>query len=130
METQDSHLHMKHNQSSYRTYEEWKLYSPPFYDVNKDSSYRTYEEWKRDSWKHGFVFVKGSYRTYEEWKHERVIERFKDILCSYRTYEEWKLYLVIYLLTASLFVLTVPMRNGNDGYVKKLGQFIRFLPYL
>mgnify|MGYP001367771170 FL=1 len=28
---------------------------------------------------------------------------------------------------AGTFVLTVPMRNGNDVYVKKLGQFIRVL---
>ena len=34
---------------------------------------------------------------------------------------------IINLLLYLFRVLTVPMRNGNDVYVKKLGQFIRVL---
>ena len=50
--------------------------------------------------------------------------------CSYRTYEEWKLN-VIPIASKELYVLTVPMRNGNWDRVKSdVVGFVEFLPYL
>jgi len=54
------------------------------------SSYRTYEEWKLFAVKLVTAFLIGSYRTYEEWKHHAVPNVFGTRFSSYRTYEEWK----------------------------------------
>jgi len=56
---------------------------------------------------------KGSYRTYEEWKrHSRTFQN-SIIIGSYRTYEEWKHFSIIVCNSVRIWVLTVPMRNGN-----------------
>ena len=87
--------------------------SPPFYDVDKDnSSYRTYEEWKL-AWQHLLlVRLSRSYRTYEEWKLFLPSPILIDEPRSYRTYEEWKRMERI-TWKELMQVLTVPMRNGN-----------------
>ncbi len=77
-----------------------------------------------------------SYRTYEEWKlrdlciflclHQAFLPylwgmetRYGELVChrdicrSYRTYEEWKQRGCNRTVTAAVWVLTVPMRNGN-----------------
>jgi len=41
-------------------------------------------------------------------------ERIRPIIGSYRTYEEWKLEYSTGATITSDWVLTVPMRNGND----------------
>ncbi len=95
---------------SYRTYEEWKLLHSHEHNGKYDSSYRTYEEWKLQE-RHTVHRLQGarSYRTYEEWKHNGKYEpTFKKEI-----------------------VLTVPMRNGNNGYGMVFQQVLRlFLPYL
>ena len=95
-------------QSSYRTYEEWKPDTQKIVTLNITSSYRTYEEWKPLTMKDDNVLNKGSYRTYEEWK------------------------LPIRIRTAIISkVLTVPMRNGNEVNNEKMKRKMgRFLPYL
>jgi len=40
--------HRKHEDSSYRTYEEWKPKSAASPETKMFSSYRTYEEWKQN----------------------------------------------------------------------------------
>ena len=92
-----------------------------------------------------------SYRTYEEWKPKRRRCRTDRHIRSYRTYEEWKL-IHFAVLLCEVFVLTVPMRNGNmrarrnirrlvssyrtyeewkqyDKYIAKY-DVLKFLPYL
>jgi len=59
-----------------------------------------------------FVVTSSSYRTYEEWKRSDHIEFFAWYTRSYRTYEEWK-HKHNWRFQSSLWVLTVPMRNGN-----------------
>ena len=59
-----------------------------------------------------------SYRTYEEWKLTLGLYLPQLLQSSYRTYEEWKPRDLHKVLNHELFVLTVPMRNGN----KKLKQ--------
>jgi len=56
-----------------------------------------------------------SYRTYEEWK--RFLQKVVHLTpkCSYRTYEEWKPSGLRNFRRGVLFVLTVPMRNGNSS---------------
>jgi len=72
------------------------------------SSYRTYEEWKPIVWGMGGAVFSSSYRTYEEWK------LIQDVYLFY-----------------SLYVLTVPMRNGNSVYAAFWSAFVvKFLPYL
>ena len=55
----------------------------------------------------------GSYRTYEEWKPASANLFSGLYACSYRTYEEWKLSKNRTVCGSVIFVLTVPMRNGN-----------------
>mgnify|MGYP001403174934 CR=1 FL=1 len=79
----------------------------------QESSYRTYEEWKLSMVLHqrmqGRVLtvpmrngnmgkyaipkshVLSSYRTYEEWKLLKMTRNIRGLTSSYRTYEEWKL---------------------------------------
>jgi len=57
------------DESSYRTYEEWKLHPMTLRWKIFERSYRTYEEWKLRSRKTVSLSAMGSYRTYEEWKH-------------------------------------------------------------
>jgi len=121
--------------SSYRTYEEWKLFPCWGWVKCWVSSYRTYEEWKHPlvslksfspsvltvpmrngntSWTIMFIEISfRSYRTYEEWKHTKTMIRqatdilFLPYLWGMETYGgEIMRYRVI-------IVLTVPMRNGN-----------------
>jgi len=119
---------------SYRTYEEWKLgvvggwrdewyvLTVPMRNGNILSLYLTHYRLsvltvpmrngnKMQSWSM-FLGNLSSYRTYEEWK-------LADPGCShihpnssYRTYEEWKL-MKVKSAILNLWVLTVPMRNGN-----------------
>jgi len=77
--------------SSYRTYEEWKLFVVIKYHCAQTSSYRTYEEWKPSMFtQFGEVGRLSSYRTYEEWKPKLLAEYEPYKVSSYRTYEEWK----------------------------------------
>jgi len=92
---------------SYRTYEEWKLYSSTPINLLALGSYRTYEEWKLGTIPSSVSSTSRSYRTYEEWKRTNVDEYF-----------EWWL------------VLTVPMRNGNFNSSNVSRIELLFLPYL
>jgi len=47
-----------------------------------------------------------------------IIAATDKMLGSYRTYEEWKLLFPIVVMSSLLWVLTVPMRNGNKKYNK------------
>jgi len=58
-----------------------------------------------------------SYRTYEEWKPVKAPTSPQENFCSYRTYEEWKQYCSNISSALTFFVLTVPMRNGNAGWL-------------
>jgi len=49
---------------------------------------------------------------------------------SYRTYEEWKHVLSQGTFSASIPVLTVPMRNGNSSFYPPSSELAEFLPYL
>jgi len=49
---------------------------------------------------------------------------------SYRTYEEWKHIPPVVIDTTWTTVLTVPMRNGNDGIIHAPFIVVVFLPYL
>jgi len=65
-----------------------------------------------------------SYRTYEEWKPDFEALYDDGTVGSYRTYEEWKLSQNSISNGRTIYVLTVPMRNGNffetlTGYVSK-----------
>jgi len=55
----------------------------------------------------------GSYRTYEEWKLLANAKLSYSMDGSYRTYEEWKLHNLL-RVSLCMYVLTVPMRNGNN----------------
>jgi len=120
---------------SYRTYEEWKhpkipvnlyisvLFLPYLWgmETNFDKlffhlfkrSYRTYEEWKLRNLSDVQAAFESSYRTYEEWKRRSGISTWKCNLSSYRTYEEWK-HRYSDVHGKREWVLTVPMRNGNN----------------
>jgi len=96
-----------------------------------DSSYRTYEEWKLDLLSNGTFSASSSYRTYEEWKHK--IDNIDNVgsYSSYRTYEEWKHILSLILSKSLIMVLTVPMRNGNQMDFLAIAIINKwFLPYL
>jgi len=55
----------------------------------------------------------------------------EDIARSYRTYEEWKPRDLHKVLNHELFVLTVPMRNGNNMQDAEGKAMVNaFLPYL
>ena len=71
-----------------------------------------------------------SYPTYEEWK-QRFISNFNSsILCSYPTYEEWKPRHVSKIIKL-IFVLILPMRNGNNVLWTFNPQMVeKFLSYL
>jgi len=64
---------------------------------SEESSYRTYEEWKHNNASNIIIASKSSYRTYEEWKQK--VRNYKSLIRyrSYRTYEEWKLSIMIHL---------------------------------
>ncbi len=116
------------------------------------SSYRTYEEWKLPEETNITMFENRSYRTYEEWKQYFNYLCLFNELRSYRTYEEWKQETVIISFTHTLtflpylwgmetasprtesdpleYVLTVPMRNGNQETQAQLAELVEFLPYL
>ena len=77
-----------------------------------ESSYRTYEEWKLENYTLFTLVIVRSYRTYEEWKQMQYVEKIRSTtvltvpmrngnlvlsgvdvvndVSSYRTYEEWK----------------------------------------
>jgi len=95
--------------SSYRTYEEWKLFTTSIsqWTPNRFLPYL----WGMETFHNLLVLSKlyRSYRTYEEWKHGE-----NELLT-------WKL----------LWVLTVPMRNGNPHRWKQYHHAtFSFLPYL
>jgi len=75
------------------------------------------------------VDVNGSYRTYEEWKLELSERTTKSFRSSYRTYEEWK-QRSRSEATPRRYVLTVPMRNGNNRVERQDIIGYQFLPYL
>ena len=78
---------------SYPTYEEWKLHNPFNRSDYSICSYPTYEEWKL---RNGDFVNTNLNRS------------------SYPTYEEWKPYILVcpnYFTI--IFVLILPMRNGN-----------------
>jgi len=78
-------------QSSYRTYEEWKL-TLTMKDDNVLNKFLPYL-WGMETLLRRFKMVieMSSYRTYEEWKLLSIIFMKHIYICSYRTYEEWKL---------------------------------------
>jgi len=138
--------------SSYRTYEEWKQYINQRFNMNikvltvpmrngnlealKEalprtiSSYRTYEEWKLSLLLLPLHLVLRSYRTYEEWKPCNSSASCSSSFSSYRTYEEWKHRWWCRACPHSVWVLTVPMRNGNDKLYPVSREGTKFLPYL
>jgi len=127
--------------SSYRTYEEWKLSNIIFTRLSTASSYRTYEEWKPVCGSKPYNLILRSYRTYEEWKQTHFVSvspwrfeflpylwgmetllfllLFLDNFRSYRTYEEWKHFFAPGHCL-KYWVLTVPMRNGNQQPSRQL----------
>ncbi len=74
METCDCQMCRVERESSYRTYEEWKLQLPQHSPEHDNRSYRTYEEWKLAYSITVDDQLSGSYRTYEEWKQWQLIE--------------------------------------------------------
>ena len=92
-----------------------------FSDVCIRSSYRTYEEWKLSPTLFISSIIACSYRTYEEWKHDGTCNNPIPSSSSYRTYEEWKR-ASIFSYSIAIFVLTVPMRNGNILFICAIGQ--------
>jgi len=117
-------------------------------------SYRTYEEWKLTHKNQRLEKSKGSYRTYEEWKHDNgfnvseCLDTFLPYLWGMETSESCACRstghtsFLPYLWgmetrkirkdeTTGIFVLTVPMRNGNlkQGWMV-LFRVLPFLPYL
>ena len=93
METLQTSLFFKPILSSYPTYEEWK----PKAVEGKDSD-ETF----------------GSYPTYEEWKRADAYWAEDLIMGSYPTYEEWKQPVISNCPGSIVFVLILPMRNGNS----------------
>ena len=62
----------------------------------------------------GLLRFHRSYPTYEEWKPSpSIFIALKNSSSSYPTYEEWKLYKSEGNTMGDLFVLILPMRNGN-----------------
>jgi len=136
METRAISTRMLRLLSSYRTYEEWKLWS----GISCHLALRKFLPylWGMETcnvWYCCCTLLTGSYRTYEEWKRKLVVapgcpvspflpylwgmetsEYLLDnpfVYCSYRTYEEWKRSSSRENSFTANFVLTVPMRNGN-----------------
>jgi len=115
--------------SSYRTYEEWKL----FLSLRSSSwifvltvPMRNGNNTMKDEFR---KVLPGSYRTYEEWKPATLSSFCVKQTSSYRTYEEWKQY-ISKSFDKGKGVLTVPMRNGNcKKCIKRMVRW-KFLPYL
>ena len=151
METAERQSNRSGQDGSYRTYEEWKQLKCCQVFLRTSSSYRTYEEWKLG--RHSIVTCLNecSYRTYEEWKPsfsdcfdffngflpylwgmetDLTTKHWACPLRSYRTYEEWKRVIRKKRFAEGLWVLTVPMRNGNSPQQIILLSKARFLPYL
>jgi len=145
-------IFLKVIESSYRTYEEWKLCPSRASLLSFVSSYRTYEEWKLAFCHAGasrtqsfLPYLWGmetptipcrtssmprSYRTYEEWKlintaTGRILRQG-----SYRTYEEWKRPEIHIALTDELGFL--PYLWGMETKPSHLSvcSLYQFLPYL
>ena len=76
--------------SSYRTYEEWKLYIGLEIKDSGLSSYRTYEEWKHfQNIRYTFVIIVLTVPMRNG--NSLALLPSLRMLSSYRTYEEWKL---------------------------------------
>jgi len=90
-------------------------------------SYRTYEEWKLSSTASPRCTSTRSYRTYEEWKPAEEANQTQEQKSSYRTYEEWKHFTFVPDWVSVLFVLTVPMRNGNRSFLKNTRRNLKVL---
>ena len=95
------------NQSSYRTYEEWKLILKKLLPLSEVSSYRTYEEWKQNTfiWSNNTIIV-------------LTVPMRNGNIAS------------VLPCAAVAKVLTVPMRNGNLFGAKVFYPESLFLPYL
>jgi len=100
---------------SYPTYEEWK----PFWIKNKSfwsffCSYPTYEEWKRAQLSMIISAKDYAFLSYL-WGMETYLPNFlfKMLYRSYPTYEEWKPIFHKCPSFYKLYVLILPMRNGN-----------------
>ena len=98
----------------------------------KNSSYPTYEEWKHARKSFQDPTLPGSYPTYEEWKPlPSSPSTTASISRSYPTYEEWKHLLKNLNIINLLFVLILPMRNGNTIIaLLHLSPTFLFLSYL
>ena len=106
---------------SYPTYEEWKLcYSPTKDFFISTCSYPTYEEWKQRGDRMRDLLQLSSYPTYEEWKLVKLSMLTIESPSSYPTYEEWKQFLISSSVTPSNIVLILPMRNGNQIFLRHL----------
>ena len=78
-------------QSSYPTYEEWKLnYYTIISYLNLKVLILPMRNGNYVTFAYMFVHTPGSYPTYEEWKHIWSKQYFILIKSSYPTYEEWK----------------------------------------
>jgi len=67
------------------------------------------------------IFLQSSYPTYEEWKLKRKIKEQGYEISSYPTYEEWKLKW-IFMKLLKIYVLILPMRNGNHLKILELDK--------
>jgi len=107
--------------SSYRTYEEWKLWSRRVYKeilCVLTVPMRNGNEYQEDD-----EATRVRFLPYLWGMETKMIQFWVRIQfeSSYRTYEEWKLE-NIKPLSNELYVLTVPMRNGNvseDDFVQQ-----------
>ena len=116
--------------SSYRTYEEWKLFFLLFSSRLCDRSYRTYEEWKPQHWIIFHSQSNSSYRTYEEWKL-RIPSPFRiEKHSSYRTYEEWKLLSILTPPLSFLSSYRTYEEWKHNLLISLSNLWYPFLPYL
>ena len=118
---------------SYPTYEEWKQYICQKVETI-EKTFLSYL-WGMETGEVYTLFPlhnSGSYPTYEEWKHVRSWYKWDSLIYSgsYPTYEEWKLISLSLVSNKSLYVLILPMRNGNDKEEREYGLNYLFLSYL
>jgi len=64
-----------------------------------------------------YIILFSSYPTYEEWKPSNIDFLVASYSRSYPTYEEWKPESERISLYSSVFVLILPMRNGNNANI-------------
>jgi len=101
----------------------------PVEEVLIDSSYRTYEEWK-------LLFRDVKYRIIEFlpylWGMETCLHHINMILNKAVLTVPMRNgnIEVVSMITYAILVLTVPMRNGNVYMIVRIGFHFKFLPYL